>query len=207
MWLLLLHLVQADSLSIPATTGQVRFDGVPSEAEYGAPAVLLPLAAGTVPIWLRRDSAWVYIAASIPDSTFYWGDDFVVSLDPQGDRAPSPQADDVQWYFRRVLDSSVVFRGEAGTWHPPKDDSDWRLGAERDGIGWAVRAVSCTTGWSLELRVDVAYFEERRGRLPGIAFRIFDDAPQGWFPWPAHAGVKHPTEIERRPMLWAAVSQ
>lgn len=203
---LLAPLLLMDTLRVASLAASPAFDGEVSEVEYGAPSVELPRAAGTIRLWVRRDRSWVYIAATIPDSTFYWGDDLVISLDTHGDRASGPQHDDFQWYFRRVLDSSVVLRGDAGAWRVPRDDPDWRLGAEREGGGWQVRSVSHSAGWSLELRLDMAYLEEGRGRLPGIAFRVFDNDPQGWFPWPAPAGVKHPTEVERRPMFWAALS-
>jgi hypothetical protein len=203
---LLVPLLLGDTLRIGRVTACPDFDGEVSVSEYGAPSLEFPRAAGTIRVWVRQDSSSVYIAAAIPDSTFYWGDDFVISLDTHGDRASAPQHDDFQWYFRRVLDSSVVFRGDAGVWRAPRDDPDWRLGADRQGGGWEVRSVSGDGGWSLELRLDRAYFEARQGRLPGMAFRVFDDDPQGWFSWPMPAGVKHPTEVERRPMLWAAIS-
>jgi hypothetical protein len=177
-----------------------------SVAEYGAPSLAIAIPGGQARLWLRRAGDAVYVAAFIPDSTPSWMDDLVISLDTGGDRATAPQHDDFQWYFRRVLDSSVVLRGEQGAWRVPRDDPDWRLGSVREGGGWEVRSESTARGWSLELRLDAAYFTEARGRLPGIAFRIFDNEPQGWFTWPAPAGLAQPVELERRPDRWAAVS-
>jgi len=113
-----------DTLRIRALTGSPpSFDGVVAEREYGTPSVEMPTAQGGVRVWSVRSGDTVYIAARMTDSTFYWGDDFVISLDPLGDRTPGPGHDDTQWYFRRVLDSSVVNRGRHGRWMAPSDDS------------------------------------------------------------------------------------
>jgi hypothetical protein len=181
------------------------FDGRIDSAEYGAPSLVLPRPGGEVRLWLRRDHDWVYLAASLPDSSYYWGDDLVISLDTGGDRAAGPQHDDFQWYFRRALDSSVVFRGDGGTWRAPRDDPDWRLGAGREGGGWEVRSASDAAGWSLELRLDLQYFRQAGPRAPGLAIRVYDDEPQSWVPWPGAVAVRQPTEVERRPDLWAPV--
>jgi hypothetical protein len=125
---------------------------------------------GTALIWLLRSADTVFIAASIPDTTHYWGDDFVLSLDIRGDGGPSPQHDDFQWYLRRVLDSSVVFRGRNGRWEPPRDDPDWRLGRDRSGGGWEVTARDGSRGWSLLLRLDPAWFAGRMARCPELRF-------------------------------------
>jgi hypothetical protein len=205
MHTLLLLAQLADTIRLAPAPGPIAFDGRVTEQEYGPPTVAVPRPAGAIRLWMRRDEAGVYIAAAIPDATFYWGDDVVVSLDTAGDRAPGPMHDDFQWYFRRVLDSSVVFRGDAGKWRAPRDDPDWRLGAEREGGGWAVRSASDSAGWSLELRLDPGYFEAARGALPGITVRVYDDDPHGWFAWPRPAGIKHPAEVEHRPALWVPV--
>ncbi|MBP6669572.1 MAG: hypothetical protein KA180_09030 [Gemmatimonadales bacterium] len=205
-----MHLLVAalllDTLLVRPAPAPVVFDGVASREEYGAPTLELARPAGVVQLWLVRHGGSVVVAARMPDRTVSWGDDLVISLDTQGDRAPGPMHDDFQWYFRRVLDSSVVLRGEAGTWRAPRDDPDWRLGAEREGGGWEVRAVSDAEGWSLEFRMDQAYFAEAGAGRPGLAFRVFDDDPQGWVAWPTAPRVKHPTEVERQPALWAPVS-
>jgi len=204
--LTLLILAQlADTVRLLPASGTIDFDGRVTEGEYGSPTVVVPRPAGSIRLWLLRDREAVYLAAAIPDPTFYWGDDVVISLDTEGDRAPGPMHDDFQWYLRRVLDSSVVFRGEAGKWRAPRDDPDWRLGAEREGGGWAVRSATDSAGWSLELRLDPAYFEAARGASPGLAVRVYDDDPHGWFTWPRPAGIKHPAEVEHRPALWVPV--
>ena len=81
---------------------------LPGEAivsvRYGPPQVRIPTRQSTALVWLLRASDTVFVAASIPDSTPRWDDDFV----------------DFQVYFRRVLDSSVVYRGRNGRWQPPK---------------------------------------------------------------------------------------
>ena len=172
---------------------------------FGPPQVELGTRQGAARVWLLRAADTFFVAASIPDSTRYWGDDFVLSLDTQGDGGQSPQHDDFQLYFRRVLDSSVVFRGRLGRWEPPKGDPDWRLGADRSGGGWEVSAREDTKGWSLLLRLDPAWLEGAEGRLPRLALRIYDNDPQGWFAWPLPRGTPQPTSIERTPDLWVPV--
>lgn len=196
----------ADTLRVKAAMTPPVFDGRATAAEWGTPSCLIQRPGGMVRLWLVRWEENEYLAAEIEDSTYYWGDDLVISLDTQGDASPAPGHDDFQWYFRRMIDSSVVFRGVAGKWQPPRDDPDWRLGKERDGGGWEVRAEDRPTGWSLELKLDQAYFHEAKaGALPRIAFRVFDDSPQGWYIWPQAAGAVQPTMLERRPDWWVPV--
>ena len=178
---------------------------VGDSVRYGRPQVHIPTRQGTALVWLLRSADTVFVAARIPDSTPYWGDDFVVSLDTRGDAATSPQHDDFQLYFRRVLDSSVVFRGRNGRWEPPRGDPDWRLGSERAGGGWEVSATGGARGWSLLLRLDPAWFAGESGRLPRLAFRIYDDAPSGWFASPPPRGNLPPSSVEQMPVLWSPV--
>lgn len=182
---------------------------LPGEAadsvRYGRSQVRIPTRQGTALVWLVRSADTVFVAASIPDSTAYWGDDFVLSLDTKGDAAASPQHDDFQFYFRRVLDSSVVFRGRNGRWEPPRGDADWRLGSDRAGGGWEVSARDSAKGWSLLLRLDPAWLQDAEGKLPRLALRIYDNDPQGWFAWPLPAGILQPSSVEQTPSLWAPI--
>ena len=173
-------------------------------ARYGDPQVRIPTRQGTALVWLLRASDTVFVAASVPDSTPYWGDDFVLSLDTRGDGAPSPQHDDFELYFRRVLDSSVVYRGRNGRWQPPRDDPDWRLGSDRAGGGWEVSAWDGAQGWSILVRLDPAWFAGEAGRMPRVAFRIYDDSPSGWYAWPAPQDVTPPS-VEQMPGVWVPV--
>ncbi len=196
-------LALGDTLRIRPLTTAPTFDGRVSEAEYGAPMFELGSGAG----WVATYRDTVIIAVRFADSTFYWGDDLVVSLDVWGDRGAAPGHDDFQWYLRRTLDSSVVFRGEQGKWRAPRDDPDWRLGKDREGGGWEVRSVSDSAGWSLELRLDAAFFREARaGTTPALAFRTYNDSPSGWSTWPRRDRLRHPTAVERRPELWEPVT-
>lgn len=43
------------------------------EAAYGAPSLRMPTAAGAVLVWVVAHGKHVYIAARMPDSTFYVG--------------------------------------------------------------------------------------------------------------------------------------
>jgi hypothetical protein len=204
--LLLLALLQAaDTIRIDRISSPVTFDGAASADEYGAPTITMTRAGGAVQLWLRQSEGQVYLAARIADSTYYWGDDLVIGLDTGGDRGEGPGHDDFQWYFRRMLDSSIVRRGDGGKWRMPRDDPDWKLGTARDGGGWDVRSVNDAAGWSVELKLDPFYFSQAGDRTPGIAFRVYDDNPHGWTPWPNPAGIKQPTDVEDRPRYWVPV--
>jgi hypothetical protein len=206
MLLALMQLAQSPD-SIPIRT----FDRPPAPAAsidsvgLGRPSVRIPTPQGTALVWLLRAADTVFIAASIPDSTPSWRDDFVLSLDTEGDAAPSPQHDDFQWDLRRVLDSSVIYRGRNGRWEPPRDDPDWRIGRERSGGGWEVGGSSARSGWSLLLRLDPAWFRRNADHPVGMALRIFDEALNAWYIWPPAKGKTPPTAIEQSPALWLRV--
>jgi hypothetical protein len=171
----------------------------------GPPQLRIATGQGTARVWLVRARDTVFIAAIIPDSTPYWGDDFVISIDIEGNGGSSPQHDDFQLYFRRVLDSSVVYRGRNGRWQPPRDDPDWRLGSSRVGGGWEVSTENSRIGWTLLLRLDPEWLSANGSSLPRIAFRIYDDAPGGWFPWPLPGSSAPPTSVEGIPETWVPV--
>jgi hypothetical protein len=184
--------------SVPADAGA-------SSAALGEPALHIGTGQGAASIWLLRTRDSAFVVARIPDSTYYWGDDLVISLDVTGDRGRVPGHDDFQWYFRRSLDSSVVYRGRGGRWEAPRGDPDWRLGASREGGGWTVDSRSEAAGWALVLRLDGAWLQGEAGRQPGIAFRIYDDSPGGWFAWPAPESGRQPVGVERVPDAWATL--
>jgi len=197
----------------PRDTAPVRLvesapaDAGSSGAALGEPALRLGTGQGAASIWLLRTRDSAFVVARIPDSTYYWGDDLVISLDVSGDRGTVPGHDDFQWYFRRSLDSSVVYRGRGGRWEAPRGDPDWRLGPSREGGGWTVNSRSEAAGWSLVLRLDAAWLDGEAGRRPGVAFRIYDDSPSGWFVWPARADGRQPASVERVPDLWGVVGK
>lgn len=203
MLALLLAFAALDTLRLLPVATAPRFDGAASVAEYGAPSLLLE---GGTTIWLRRDSGFVYLAATMTDSSADWADDLVISLGVHGDAGAAPGHFDFQWCFRRVLDSSIVYRGEGGHWRTPQDDPDWRLGAAREGGGWEVRAATTAGGWSLEVRFDPAYFSPPAGRRTRLALRRFDDGSRTWSAWPHPASVRQATEVERHPALWAELT-
>ena len=121
--LLVLGLV-ADTLRVTTASTDPVFDGRATAGEWGSPSCLIQRPGGVVRLWLARWEESVYLAAEIEDSTYYWGDDLVISMDTQGDASPAPDHDDFQWYFRRMIDSSVVFRGQNG-----KGSGRWRVGS------------------------------------------------------------------------------
>jgi hypothetical protein len=200
-FLALLQLGSPDTLRIRSVERPPGPGETVDSSRYGAPQLRIRTGQGTALVWLLRAADSLFVAAVIPDSTPYWGDDFVLSLNLRGEGGAAPGDDDFQWYFRRVLDSSVVYRGRDGRWQAPRADPDWRMGAERAGGGWEVSARENRRGWSLILRLDPAWLGESGRRLPRVAFRIYDDSPPGWFAWPQRAGAT-PVSIEQTPSLW-----
>jgi hypothetical protein len=199
--------VQVDTLRVRTISHPPRAEIRIDSAALGQPAVRIRTGQGSALVWLLQAADTVFIAAAIPDTTFYWGDDFVVSLDTRGDGGPRPGHDDFQLYFRRVLDSSIVFRGRNGRWEPPRGDPDWRLGPDRSGGGWEVNGANDAKGWNLLLRLDPAWFAGEAGRLPRVGFRIYDDSPGGWFSWPLPGRGLTATVVEQTPSLWSSVER
>jgi hypothetical protein len=178
---------------------------LPDSLLYGPPQVRFHTAQGSTLIWFLQSADTFFIAASMSDSTQYWGDTFALSIDLNGDAGGSPGHDDFHWEFRRILDSSVVFRGRTGRWEPPKGDPDWRLGRDRSGGGWEVSGRSGPRGWSVLLRLDPVWLAGAEGRLPRLAVRMYDNDPHGWFAWPLAEGTPQPASVEQIPDLWAPV--
>jgi hypothetical protein len=206
--LLTLALQAAPHDTVPVRlVDSVPADAVSSAAALGDPALRIGTGQGAASIWLLRTRDSAFVVARIPDSTYYWGDDLVISLDVSGDRGTVPGRDDFQWYFRRMLDSSVVYRGRGGRWEAPRGDPDWRLGSSREGGGWTVASRSDAPGWSLVLRLDAAWLSGEEGRRPGVAFRIYDDSPSGWYAWPPPTGGKQPAGVEKVPDRWGVVGE
>jgi hypothetical protein len=207
MLLFLLGLQQwsGDTLLIRAIDHPPSATASIDSAALGPPQLRMRTGQGLASVWVLRASDTVFVAARISDSTSYWGDDFVISLDTRGDAGSTPQHDDFQLYFRRTLDSSVVFRGRNGRWEPPRNDPDWRLGASRSGGGWEVSGRTDRSGWSLVVRMDPAWFAGEAGHLPRIAFRVYDNSPSGWFTWPLSGDLAQPSSVENTPNLWAPI--
>jgi hypothetical protein len=202
---LLVQAISLDTIRIRDTQSSPPPGRLLDTVQYGSSQIRLRTGQGTARIWLLRARDTVFLAAIIPDTTRYWGDDFVVSLHTDGQAAPLPQHEDFQLYFRRMLDSSVVFRGRNGRWEPPRDDPDWRLGPARAGGGWEISSVDDAGSWGVLLRLDPAWLAADGNSAPRIAFRIYDDKPGGWFSWPSPAAGEPATVIERSPARWARV--
>jgi hypothetical protein len=178
-------------------------DGVIAATEYPAPAATIEKLSGEAIIWIARTNGYVYIAAMIADSSFYWGDDLVISLSPSGNESASVQPGDRQWYLRRALDSSVVFAptsGDGGRWSSPGREPPV-LGDRRAGDDWNVASTSTTKGWTIELRIRESAIKTGAA-LPRIAFRTYDDQPRGWWSLPAPMPGTPPQRVERSPQLW-----
>jgi hypothetical protein len=199
--LCLLQTASPDTLRIPAIEHPPRPGETVDSSRYGPPQLRLRTGQGATLVWLLTASDTFFVAVRIADSTPYWGDDFVLSINTIGQGRATPGHDDFQWYFRRTLDSTVIFRGRNGRWEAPRGDPDWRLGTERSGGGWEVNGWDDARGWSLILRLDPAWLKAEGGRLPRVAFRIYDNSPQGWFAWPQPPDVTA-VSVEQTPSLW-----
>lgn len=196
------RLAASDTLDVPTLPVAPVVDGRIAPNEYGVPNVRLTTGAGEVRVWIARANGWLHVAAQLTDTSFYWGDDFVVSLDPDGTGGSAPSAGDRQWYLRRTLDSSVVATSPGGRWTAPGDDRS--LGAARSGADWSVASSTDATGWRIELRVRES--AARTGTaLPRLALRTYDDAPRGWWSWPAPPTGTPSQRVERTPDAWVAL--
>lgn len=199
--------------AVPSPIAPVRLvrtppgDAASGTASLGEPSVRVRTGQGTADIWLLRTRDSAFVVARIPDSTYYWGDDLVISLDLSGDRGSAPGHDDFQWYFRRAIDSSVIYRGGGGRWQAPRGDPDWRLGSAREGGGWVVDGRSDAAGWSVVMRLDGAWLDGEEGRRPGVAFRVYDDSPGGWFSWPAPGPGRQASRVEEVPDRWGSMAE
>jgi hypothetical protein len=189
----------ADTLEVRTLTRAPVLDGRVGDAEYGAPAIHIATAAGDVTVHVGRRDGYLYIAAALPDTSFYWGDDFVISVDPDGRGGSSPGDGDRQWYLRRVLDSSVVSTAANGRWETAGQRTPM-LGATRHHAEWDVASFSTATGWMVELRI-----RENLLNAPRIAFRTYNSAPQGWWSWPAPPSGVPAQRVERSPDSWVAL--
>ena len=202
---LLVLQLSVDTVQIRRITVPPLPTEIPDSLIYGSPQVRRSTAQGSTLIWFLQSSDTFFIAAAISDLTKYWGDTFALSIDLNGDAGGSPGHDDFHWEFRRVLDSSVVFRGRNGRWEAPKGDPDWRLGRDRSGGGWQVSGRNGPRGWSVLLRLDPVWLAGAKGRLPRLAVRTYDNDPHGWFAWPLPKNTPQAASVEQTPELWAPV--
>jgi hypothetical protein len=197
-------LVMQSPESITVTTAKKApvVDGKVFSAEYGAPKLRFPGVSGDVSVSLTRSGGYLYIAAELPDTSMYWGDDFVVSFDLNGSGGDTPDVGDQQWYLRRVLDSSVVFvvdQAAKGRWvaagiTPPL------LKEKRHDADWDVASSSTAQGWSVELRVREGIIP--KGAKPRVTFRTYNDKPRGWRSYPKAAADSLTLRVERNPGMW-----
>jgi hypothetical protein len=192
-------LAPTDSLDVRRLARAPMLDGRVDGAEYGAPAIRIPTAAGEVTAWVGRHDGYVYVAATLPDSSFYWGDDLVVSIDPDGSGGPNPGDGDRQWYLRRMLDSSVVLTATGGRWETPGRPTP-SLGPMRHHADWDVASSSTRSGWAIELRIRESVLS-----APRLALRTYNSAPQGWWSWPAPAAGVPAQRVERNPDAWVVL--
>jgi len=193
-----------DTLTIPLRQAPPHLDGQLESNEYGLAAIHLPTASGRVDIWLSRTPGWIHLAAFLPDTSFYWGDDLVISLDPDGSGGARPGAGDRQWYLRRVLDSTRIFVSSGGRWisagqEPPA------LGPVRADPDWELAANSSHSGWTVELRIRQGAFATASTAPPRLGLRTYNDQPSGWWSWPEPPVGIPARRVEQTPDLWIPV--
>lgn len=193
----------SDTIAMTTLRAAPTMDGRVGDREYGDQPIRVQTGAGDARVWVARHGGFIYIAATLPDSTFYWGDDFVVSLDADGSADASPQPGDRQWYLRRTLDSSVVFAAVAGRWNTPGQQPP-ALGTTRHDADWDVASGSSPSGWSVELRIRDGVIPAS-GALPRLAFRTYNDGPNGWWSWPDPPAGTPAQRVERSPQLWVPI--
>ena len=80
----------SDSLDVRRLARAPMLDGRVGDAEYGVSSIRIATTAGEVTAWVGRHDGYLYLAASLPDSSFDWGDDLVVSVDPDGSGGANP---------------------------------------------------------------------------------------------------------------------
>lgn len=198
---------RSDSLLPRAAERAPAAGAFPDSTTWGRPQIRIVTAQGEATAWLLRTADSAYFAAAIPDSTPSASDELVLSLDIGGERGRAPGHDDFQWVFRRVLDSSIVYRGRNGRWEAPKDDPDWRLGAARSGGGWIVSAVDGPRGWAVVLRLDQAWLAGVERWAAALAVRIGDDRPRNWYSWPPPPAGVRALAVEDAPLLWVPIAR
>jgi hypothetical protein len=189
----------SDTLDVRRVSRAPNLDGRVDAGEYGASAIRIATAAGEVSAWVGRHDGYLYIAASVPDSSFYWGDDLVVSIDADGSGGANPGDGDRQWYVRRLLDSSVVLTAAGGRWQTPGRPTPM-LGATRHDPDWDLASSSTASGWVIELRIRESTLD-----APRMALRTYNDAPRGWWSWPLPPAGTPAQRVERNPDSWVVL--
>ncbi len=179
----------------------------PDSAHFGPPQARLRTGQGSALVWLARAADSVYVVAAIDDATPSPADALVISLNTGGERGARPGQADFQWVFRRVLDSSVVYRGRSGRWEAPRSDPDWRLGTERSGGGWTVTSAERGSCWWLVLRLDPAWLDGIEESRPAIAFGLRTNRFGEWSSWPEPPPGVRPLAVSETPTLWVPVAR
>lgn len=192
----------SDTLRLPVQQTPWARDSLSGRS---APSTLrIPTSAGEVEVWVERSPAWIRLFAVLPDTSFYWGDDLVISLDPDGSGGTAPGAGDRQWYVRRVPDSSRVFVSTGGRWMTPGVEPQ-PLGPVRVAPEWELAVQSSPTQWTVELRIRVGDFATSSAALPRLALRSYNDQPRGWWSWPLPPADVRAQRVEHSPDLWVPV--
>jgi hypothetical protein len=163
-------------------------------ATVPVPAVTLPKEPGpegSSIVYFVYTGDSLQISAMLPDTSYYWGDDLVISLDPDGSGGDAPGDGDLQWYLRRDLDSSLVRVGANGRWSNPAP-----IGKTRSGEGWSLDSYEFKVRWIVSVRMLAP------GPKARFAVRTYDNAPHGWWSYPPPPEGQRATVVERTPKLW-----
>jgi hypothetical protein len=191
-----------ETLRVAAVAQPPRLDGIVSDGEYGAPTLELLGFDGPVRAWFVRSGDSLYVAAVVPDSVFYWGDDFSVLVDADGSGDDAPALGDRSYVLRRTADSTVVLAAPGnGRWDPPGGTPS--VGSRRAGEGWRFAVHDTTAWWSVELALDATHLRGARGVLPRVAVRTARVPPLLTLAWPTPPEGVRPSAIGHRPSNWA----
>ena len=89
--ILVLEVSLADTVSVRAVQHAPAVHRLSDSAGWGSPQIRIRTGQGSASVWLLAVADSVYVVALLRDTTAHWSDEFVVSLDTEGDRAAAPQ--------------------------------------------------------------------------------------------------------------------
>jgi hypothetical protein len=193
-----------ETLRVATVARAPRLDGIPTEDEYGTPTLELPGPYGPVRAWFVQAGDSLYVAAVVPDTAFYWGDDFSVLVDADGSGGDAPALGDRSFVLRRTADSTVVLEAPGnGRWEPAGGTPS--LGSRRAGKGWRFAVHDAKDWWSTELVLDARPFRTVGRTYPRIAFRTASFPPLTTLAWPKPPEGVRPSAIGHRPSNWGVL--
>ncbi|MFB3891809.1 MAG: sugar-binding protein [Phycisphaerae bacterium] len=162
----------------------VTFDGHVSKLEYAdATHSTFPNGHGTVDVFTKCQDGFLYFAFQIPDLSPFEGDDIVIMLDTANARKAAPDEADIRAYVRRKMENSRAQQGDGKKWADTYGD-------------WEYRSALYPNGWEVEARIPLKSLKiataAAKPAVMGLAFRIWDNKPQGNSNWPVGSNENKP---------------